>query len=210
MKRVYFVRHGQSTSNVDEIVQGLDDPLTPEGERQALRLAERIKNLTVGALISSDALRAKETAKAISEAVDMPVAYSELFREIRRPASLVGMSRNDPEYQAFLKLEEEHFGEEGWRFEDGENYEDICARGEAALTYLETHESDDIVVVSHGYFLRFLVTMILLEKEMMLPVWQHTRKVMHEENTGITLCVLDSDRMWHLLTWNDHAHFAEG
>ena len=37
MKRIYFVRHGETIANVESKVQGLDDPLTPEGELQAIR-----------------------------------------------------------------------------------------------------------------------------------------------------------------------------
>lgn len=41
MKRVYLVRHGQSKGNISPEFQGLDSPLTEEGNDQARTLAQR-------------------------------------------------------------------------------------------------------------------------------------------------------------------------
>jgi len=69
MKRIYFVRHGESESNAGGIRSGPDTPLTQRGYEQAEQIARRCANLPVEVLISSSMLRAQETAKIISEKI---------------------------------------------------------------------------------------------------------------------------------------------
>jgi broad specificity phosphatase PhoE len=42
----------------------------------------------------------------------------------------------------------------GMRVEDGENYDDLLTRADAALALLHDRAESSIVVVTHGYFLR--------------------------------------------------------
>ena len=66
---LYIFRHGQTTDNKDFIFSGWRDAeLTEKGIRQALELAEKIKDKKIQMLISSPQIRAIETMKhAISK-----------------------------------------------------------------------------------------------------------------------------------------------
>ncbi len=207
MKRAYFVRHGETVANIEGRIQGLDDPLTPEGEIQATRVAARVTSLPIETCISSDALRARQTAGAIEAELKMSFTFSPLFREIKRPSSLIGLTRDSESYKAFAQGEQIH-AHEDWHFEDEENYFDREQRAKEALAFLGTEESSDILVVTHGHFLRFLVSAMLMNGHMTPEVWSHMAGGLWTENTGITVCVRNEHR-WRLLTWNDHAHFGD-
>ena len=207
MKRIYFVRHGETVANVESKVQGLEDPLTPEGELQALRVAERFLSLPIDLCLSSDAVRAKQTAQHIGDSLKLPFIYSSLFREIRRPTSLVGLSRDTEPYQSFRVAERAHFGED-WHMEDEESYPDRVRRAKEALALIDAQEGSDILVVTHGHFLRFLISTILLGNSMSPEVWLNMETSFWTSNTGITVCTRGEKR-WRLLTWNDHAHFGD-
>lgn len=208
MKRVYFVRHGETVSNVENITQGLDDPLTEEGERQILRIAERATNIEFDALISSDAVRTQKTAEAIAKVKGMAIELSPLFREAKRPTSLEGKRWETPEYKELLQLEREHWGEPGWRYEDAENYEDLVARARDAIGYIDAHEKDTLMVVTHGKFLKYMIAYLAFKDEMTPQIMRRFDELFRTTNTGVTHCYRD-DSGWRLLTWNDHAHFAD-
>jgi len=59
MTRVYFVRHGESESNlITQFAGSLDMPLTEKGRKQAALTAEFLKNIPFSAVYSSDLSRA--------------------------------------------------------------------------------------------------------------------------------------------------------
>lgn len=208
MKRIYFVRHGESTSNTQNLIQGLADPLTEEGERQARVVAQRVKDLKIDVLIASDAVRAQDTAQAISSEIGLPIETSPLFREGKRPSSLVGQSRSTDAYRGLILEIESHAEDASWRYEDEENYHDLKARADAALTYLLERPEEDILVVTHGHFLRFMLMVMVLEDVTSPKFWPSFAKAFSITNTAIT-AVYHSEGRWRILTWNDHAHFAD-
>lgn len=208
MKRVYFVRHGESVANIDRIVQGPNDPLTEKGCMQAAHVATRCQNISFQKLIASHLPRAQNTAAAIAEATKIPVTTLDCLFEARRPSSLVGHSHDSDEYLSFLAESREHATDPSWHFEDEENYTDLLARAEKALALIEADEAEEILIVTHGHFLRFLTTYILVGGEMTPELWHHTSKTLLTINTAITVFQHDGT-LWKLLTYNDHAHFAE-
>lgn len=67
MTRLYFVRHGESASNVSgEYTGQLNAPLSPQGVQQAERTAEFLKSVPLTAVYASDLVRAYNTGKAIA------------------------------------------------------------------------------------------------------------------------------------------------
>jgi broad specificity phosphatase PhoE len=61
---LYVFRHGQTVDNANFIFSGWrDSELTETGKKQAMILAEKIKDKKIGMLISSDQIRAIDTMK---------------------------------------------------------------------------------------------------------------------------------------------------
>ena len=66
--KIYVIRHGQTDYNVKNIFQGRKDiPLNNEGIKQAEETAQKFKNIHIDVILVSPLIRAKETAKYISE-----------------------------------------------------------------------------------------------------------------------------------------------
>ncbi|HEX5140812.1 MAG TPA: histidine phosphatase family protein [Dehalococcoidia bacterium] len=65
--RMILVRHGESVGNFENRLQGQEDyDLTDLGKQQALRTADRLKELGASAVYSSHLLRAHNTAQTIA------------------------------------------------------------------------------------------------------------------------------------------------
>ena len=80
---ILWVRHGQSTWNVMDRVQGheLSPPLTDLGREQAAQAAEALAGRGVVRLLSSPAVRAQETAEVISQRLGLEVVTEPLLLE---------------------------------------------------------------------------------------------------------------------------------
>ena len=83
MVKIYLVRHGQSTANVDNVFLGQHDlGLTSLGYEQAKITANYLKDIPVDAIYSSDLSRAYNTAKATADLVKLPIITDKGLREI--------------------------------------------------------------------------------------------------------------------------------
>lgn len=208
-KHVYFVRHGESESNVDGIYRGEEAQLTESGRTQARTVAERIRRLGVEAVISSTFLRAHDTASAIGERLDLPVETVKLFGEWAEPTHILGTHRDDPEREAerdaiFAAHHDPHY-----RHHDEETFAELVARAEAALRALREHPASRICVVTHGGFLRILTGIIILGSDFTKKNFYRMLRHLLTTNTGITYVKLEDEaRGWRMVTWNDQSHLG--
>jgi probable phosphoglycerate mutase len=80
--RILLIRHGETAWNAERRLQGhLDIALNPEGERQAALLADALAGERIDAIISSDLLRARQTAQALARVHGLPVHDDLALRE---------------------------------------------------------------------------------------------------------------------------------
>ena len=64
--KLILVRHGETFENLKGITQGhFNSQLSPEGIEQAKKVAERLKDMKIGVIFSSDLDRAMNTSKEI-------------------------------------------------------------------------------------------------------------------------------------------------
>jgi probable phosphoglycerate mutase len=76
MDHFYFVRHGQTVWNVENKICGATDiELTPLGHEQAIETGKKIIEMGIEAdmILTSPLIRAKETARHISEVTGIPM-----------------------------------------------------------------------------------------------------------------------------------------
>jgi 2,3-bisphosphoglycerate-dependent phosphoglycerate mutase len=209
VKRIYFVRHGESTSNVSHVVQGSEDILTAAGEKQAEVLAERLSKLPFHNLLVSDFVRTRQTVAPLLEKVSIKPVYTELLREARRPSSLVGSPINGEGFVNFDKLSRAHVLEADWRFEDEENYHDIVLRIKNLFAQIDTFEGDT-VLVSHGRLAIYIMMYVIMGGKLTPDVWRTDFATFTTTNTGVTVfSYKEHEKLWAVSTYNDHAHFAE-
>ena len=207
---VYIARHGLTEANIAKYVQDAFDPLAEQGHLQAERLAERASNLSFKHLLASDMVRAKQTADCISKRTGHDIVTVPLLREVMRPTSLHGLARESAEYQAFLALDIKEQGNEQFRFEDGENFFDLRNRALAALEQFASYGADPVLAVSHGLFLKYVAATVITAGKLTPDVWSPMVQSLIMHNTGITVLHRDTEtNQWFLVSWNDHAHFAD-
>ncbi len=212
-KTVYFVRHGQSVANASAVFQPPESPLSETGRWQAACVARRISGLGVQALLSSPLERAKGTAEAIAQAAGLTPEYSELFVERMKPASINGKPFDDAEAQAVWTEWNKTLYMPGVRVEDGENFDDLIARADAALAHLVAHAGTSIAVVTHGYFFRTLVARVVLGSMLNGETFKRFQRMAGMENTGLAAMryreAPGEEPGWRVLFYNDHAHLNE-
>ena len=210
-KTVYFVRHGQSEGNVGTVYQPLNSPLTEKGREQAKYIAERVAAFSFESIVSSPLTRAKETAETIAERVKKPIEFSDLFVERRKPTNLNGKSHADEDAQALNNDWEKSLYTSGYRAQDGENFDELMLRAAQALKHLANRPEKELLVVTHGFFLRTMVAYIILGKKIDGDAFKHFQYRVRTQNTGLSVLEFDSelgDLSWRLLVWNDHAHLG--
>lgn len=214
--KIYFVRHGESEANRKKIEQGIAGPLSLLGKAQAEYAAKRFKGAPINLIISSISERAKETAEVINKQLNTEVLYSDLFIERLPPTKFIGKPLHDPEivsaYDTILKMRQQP-GSDNWRFADEENFEDFKARAEKALEYLRSLNAESVLVVTHGGFLRMLVSLMIFGKSLNYHEYVHILFTLKTSNTGVTICEYlpqtgNEKRRWRILAWNDHAHLG--
>lgn len=212
-KTVYFVRHGQSEDNVAPVFQSPNSPLNEKGRKQAESISDRVSKLSFDALIASPFERAKQTAEAIAKATEKQPEYSELFVERVKPTYINGKPYTDEKANTLWREWEKSLYTPGLRAEDGENFDDLIARADKALAFLQNRPEQSLVVVTHGYFLRTIVARVLLGDLLSGEAFRNIQRTAAMENTGLTVLQyresFEEKPIWRLWIYNDHAHLAD-
>ena len=149
MSKLILVRHGESAGNRDRIfaVSPHDLPLTELGYTQASGAARLIAaRFHPRRVVSSEMLRARETARVIAAALDLPLRLEPDLHERE-----IGAHRGRP-YDSFLSEPDyDPLHPWAWKPRGGESYEEVQARVGPILDRLAAEDPDgETVVVSHG------------------------------------------------------------
>ena len=149
MTTLLLARHGETDWNRAHRWQGhADRPLTDRGRAQAGALAERLADIALDAVYSSDLRRARETAQAVARAHGLDVVELPELREVN-VGSWQGLTRDEAETRFPHGFRRWFAGGTGW--EDGETYAEMSARVLAAVVRIATdHRGGRVLIVSHG------------------------------------------------------------
>lgn len=201
--RLLLVRHGESEWNAAGRLQGqADPPLSALGRHQAAHMAARLVDEPIDAIVASDLARASDTARALADAVGMPVLSRTDLREVDL-GSWTGVSRDeieaaDPEAWRRWRVE----GVEGW--EGGELYAEAMERVRGAVCSIAAEwEGRTVVAVTHGGCIR-LATCHLLG----MPAAELGR-IMSIGNSSITEFLVEPDGGGRIVRLNDMAHLLD-
>jgi len=169
--RVYLTRHGETEWNTEKRMQGwLDSDLTENGIKAAKALGERLKDISFSTIYASPSGRTLQTAKLITESnKQKEIKTDERLREIHL-GNWQGKTQEE-----IKKMEREHF-EAYFHFphlynrNDGETFADVQKRAISFWNELiEKHHSGNVLVVSHGMWLKSLLN--YLKKEPIQHLW---------------------------------------
>jgi broad specificity phosphatase PhoE len=158
MLHLILVRHGQTDANVNHRLQGQSDgQLNAMGRQEVERLGLVLKDTQIDVIISSDMIRASDTAAAIAHYHNLPVNTTPLVREWNcgewdgRPAEeFIKIVKN-----LTIPLAE-------LRPPGGETLIEVRARASSFVKDVtERYPGKTIVVCSHGDFLRMMISVLM-------------------------------------------------
>lgn len=145
MKHLYYCRHGLSLMNKQGLLAGITDtPLVDEGREQARQAGVQAQQYQFDLIVTSPLIRSYETAEIIAREIGYP------------PEKIVAnplLAERD-----FGKLEGAVW-HPGIGFSDepsAEPYEHIMQRAREAKAWLEALPDQNVLLVSHGAFIRAL------------------------------------------------------
>ena len=151
MTDLILIRHGETAWNRDKRFQGqLDIPLNALGHEQAQRVAARLGQEPHLHLVSSDLIRAQETARPLAQALQLGVVLAADLREqnygVLEGLTLAEFALKEPDVLANWRAFKADFqipgGESTRHF-----YERVCGVMQRLAT---AYPAQTLVVVTHG------------------------------------------------------------
>jgi broad specificity phosphatase PhoE len=139
-----------------------------------------------------------------------PIKYSDLFVERLLPSATFGKPKDDPKSVEIMGMIDRNFYDPDYHYADEENFTDLKLRAQNALHYLSELKEDNILVVTHSYFMRVLVAYVTFGDGLTARECKRFIKTFYMENTGLSILGYDimARSPWRLLVWNDHAHLG--
>ncbi len=208
-KLIYFVRHGETESNVKRIKQGPEGSLTEKGREQALATAKRFPKHRgrPQIIISSPYKRTKETAEIIGKELNMDVEYSDLLVERKNPTEIIGREVREREVKQIIDRLDKSFHNDNLRYADEENFIDLKERAKKLLDYIARRPEKRIIMITHGVFLKMVVSYMLKGEKLTASEYNKLSYFNPINNTGMAICSytthLFKQNEWKLIVWND-------
>ena len=144
----YLMRHGESISNENGVLETKGDPhnhLTEKGKAQVMDSLALIKSLGIDVIITSPFVRTRETASIVSSFLGIPVEVEEKIREYDMGDFSGKLATEYMEYygHAYLRFDT--------RPQGGETHGEMMHRAMSALIDFEKrYEGKNILIVTHG------------------------------------------------------------
>lgn len=156
-KRVWFMRHGQTTFNLenctyDEFIEALSNGYhTPLREDHGIDFESLPQNIEL--ICCSPARRAKETAEKLQEYLNVrPVVKKEFLREVKFDKDIIRRH----EYKS-LKDSRRYILTRWFKNENkSESFQKSMARVRRIEEFLKKRQEKTIIFVTHGWLLRLL------------------------------------------------------
>lgn len=162
MRQIYFVRHGQTDSNIERRYCGQTNVnLNDVGKKQAKKIAEILKDYKIDKIFSSDLLRVKMTAQEINKNHNLDIKYVKDLREINfgdfENLTFDEISMKYPEEKEKL-ISQKYL----YTFPNGESIKTLYKRtNEAFSEIVNNNKEENILIVSHGGVISSIITDIL-------------------------------------------------
>jgi broad specificity phosphatase PhoE len=175
-----LVRHGQSEWNAAGLMQGqaAHVPLTALGHQQAAAAAAELAGLRPGALLSSDLLRAVQTAEHCARATGLRTATTAALRE-----QGYGVLEGRPSRELWDVVD---WTDPHWSAPGGESLAELHGRVEAFLKHLAAEPPAEVIaLVTHGDTIRAAQAVVVgLGPDAMPVVTPHNGTVTRLEFTA--------------------------
>lgn len=169
---IYIIRHGETNSNVQGLLQGWsDDPLNENGRNLAIETGKAMTDIKFDAAFSSPLCRAFETARLVldnSGNADVEITTDERIKEINMGDWEKKHFR--PENCEISADECKLFFSDTFKFSgcpNGETVWQVCSRTQAFLKELAAapeYQDKTVLVATHGFALRSMLNFLYDDK----------------------------------------------
>lgn len=158
--KIFIIRHGESTSDIENLYGGdYDDHLTEKGIVQVKELAEKIANSGIEIIFSSPRIRAKETSEILQDKFESQLEIVDDLRERNAYGVLTGMEKTEAKnkFPEMVELLADY-----WTTVDGaETYEHLLDRTQNTFEGICNSSCDTLAIISHGGLIRCIFRDIL-------------------------------------------------
>ena len=208
-KLIYFVRHGETVLNAQNIRQGAEGALTDKGRAQALETAKRFPKHhgRPQVIIASPFQRTKETAEIIAKELNMKIKYSDLLVERRNPSEIIGHWGGEPEVREIIDKMDKSYHADDMRISDEENFTDLKNRAKKLLSFISRRWESKIIMVTHGIFLKMVVSYMTQGDSLTASEYNTLSYFNPVNNASICICSYThhwfKKNEWKVLVWND-------
>ncbi len=161
--KIFLARHGQTEASVKGIVQGqgLNIPLTAEGEEQAEILAKNLSNLSFNKIFTSTAIRSTATAETIKKYHQDVHLYKLAELNERSKGKTEGMLKEDFN-KRYPNIVDKWDKEIDVRVADGESFKDVEKRIVPVIEkHIKEYAGQILLYVIHGNVIRAILGYIL-------------------------------------------------
>jgi probable phosphoglycerate mutase len=161
IQRVVLWRHGQTDWNLANRFQGHSDiPLNETGIDQARKAAPLLYGLRPSKIISSDLIRAKQTAQELANISRLPIHIDPGLRETNggKWEGRTGAENRAEDYEKFVNWLD---GNDEPAGDFGERRSEIALRAVTAIENALEKEIETLVVVTHGGTARIIIGKML-------------------------------------------------
>ncbi|HSN11451.1 MAG TPA: histidine phosphatase family protein [Propionibacteriaceae bacterium] len=191
--RLILIRHGQTQSNLDHLLDTGHPgaPLTEAGLAQAATLVDRLADEPIEAVYSSDLTRARQTAEPLAASKGLSVTPHPGLREI-----FAGVDDMSDDWVPYVSVLDTWHTDPENKLVDGENWPEFQGRFDAAVAEIVASGVEVAALVSHGAALRVWIPFVCANTT--AGDARHWRL----DNTDIV--VIEGDgRGWNLVSWAD-------
>ena len=201
---IVAVRHGETASNHDGIIQGqLNIPLNELGVRQAQAAAKRLSRWQFDAVFSSDLDRAMVTAETILKFhKDLAITPTAALREwdlgFMQSRRIADLQTEYPEIMKAFRSDQEDLS-----IPEGESLKEFQNRVSNFInTLAKDYQGKRVLLVTHGGAMQRMFKHVTgsIAPDNVRPFCA---------NTSLAVFRCKDAANWQLVTWNDTAHLEE-
>jgi broad specificity phosphatase PhoE len=192
---IYFTRHGETKNNRDGRMQGpTTRGFTRQGTRQLRQLKTVLSSIQFDAIFSSDMPRCVDSAQYLASKENI-VTYLPLLRE-KNNGSFAEQKITSRDWERLSGTFETR------RAPGGENLLEVLERAKRFWGFIRQHGGENLLVVSHGAFLKVLFG-YLLGKDVKESIFELT-----VDHCSLTIVAQSARGATRFITLNDTSHLA--
>ncbi len=119
---IYFVRHGESADNKQGIIPEDNSSLSVQGEKDIICVVKNLQKISTNLIISSDQIRALQTANILAKKLKLKIKKDSCLREIKFPQEIIGKREDNVSVKKILRAMRLHAQNEYWHYSNEENF----------------------------------------------------------------------------------------